>query len=367
MIKVLLASPKGGVSGGIARWTEHVLRYYDTLDDSSVHLSFFNTARKKQSPDNFFKRVARALLEYPTMIRDLSRILRKNKFDVIHFTSSASLGLLRDLIIIRIAKHNNTKPIIHFRFGRTPEILKSKNWECFLLKKVVSSVSRAIFIDKSSYEAIVNSGYKNVELLPNPLSPDISNLVNTIKETERESRFILYVGHCYEEKGIFELAQACKNLSDLKLKYVGSVKDSIKQQLLDYGTDYIQVVGEESYEKIIEEMLKCDLFVLPSYTEGFPNVILEAMACGCAIIATNVGAIPEMLDENGASQCGLIIHPRDVKELSDAISSLLDDNRKKQNFRLLAKQRVMSLYSMDVVWKKMADIWINTSKNKYHA
>lgn len=356
-IRVLLASPKGNVSGGIARWTEHVLRYYNTIENTSVQLSFFNTARKKQAPDGIIKRIFRALLEYPRKIWDLSMTLKKKDYDLLHFTSSASLGLLRDIIIIFIAKKTKTKTVIHFRFGRTPEILKKNNWECVLLKYVVSNVDKAIFIDKSSYDSIYSCGFKNVVLLPNPLSSDIFTKIKELGDVEREYRTVLFVGHCYVDKGVFELAEVCKLLPDVKLKFVGSVSSSIKNKLLESSSGNIKVVGEESYDLIIEDMLKCDLFVLPSYTEGFPNVILEAMACSCAIIATNVGAIPEMLDENGVDRCGIIIPPRNVEKLKDAIITLFENDELKQLYRNKAKQRVCNLYTMDVVWAKMVEIW----------
>lgn len=68
-------------------------------------------------------------------------------------------------------------------------------------------------------------------------------------------------------------------------------------------------------------MLKCTVFVLPTYTEGFPNVVLESMACGCPIVATSVGAIPEMLD-GGA---GIVIEPRNVEQLRDAVAWVLEN------------------------------------------
>ena len=61
-----------------------------------------------------------------------------------------------------------------------------------------------------------------------------------------------------------------------------------------------------------------DVFVLPSYTEGFPNVIIEAMAMGKPIIATSVGAIPEMLDEG----CGVVVPPKDADSLQKALQKV---------------------------------------------
>lgn len=358
MIKVLLAAPKGNISGGIARWTEHVLNYYHNIDNPSIQLLFYNTARKKQSPEGLFKRLFRGFIEYSTLIRGLLNTIHNNDINVMHFTSSASLGLFRDVIFIKIASYNNIRTVVHFRFGRTPNIVSNKNWEYYLLRYVVSIVNVAIFIDKSSYNAMQGLGFKNLQLLPNPISPTVETLVNRIGAKVRIPQSVLFVGHCYKDKGVYELVEACRTIPNLKLKLVGSIRDNIKQELLYKGAGFIEITGEEEYERIIEDMLICDIFVLPSYTEGFPNVILEAMACGCCIIATEVGAIPEMLDINCDCKCGIVIPPKSSAEIKRALSNILYDEQMKEKYRKLAARRVREQYAMSVIWKQMESIWM---------
>ena len=111
------------------------------------------------------------------------------------------------------------------------------------------------------------------------------------------------------------------------------------------------------YTDVIKEMQKCDIFVLPTYTEGFPNVILESMAAGCAIISTPVGAIPQMLEDDGDGKYGLLVEPRNVQQLHDAIEHLLNDEALKQEMRQNVQRRVNERYNIDVVWSKMLKIW----------
>jgi glycosyltransferase involved in cell wall biosynthesis len=63
-----------------------------------------------------------------------------------------------------------------------------------------------------------------------------------------------------------------------------------------------------------------DVFTLPSYMEGCPNTVMEALACGRPVVATSVGGIPEILNE----QCGLLIPPRDSHALAEALRSVLE-------------------------------------------
>jgi glycosyltransferase involved in cell wall biosynthesis len=67
-------------------------------------------------------------------------------------------------------------------------------------------------------------------------------------------------------------------------------------------------------------MAATDVVTLPSYMEGCPNVILEALACGRPVVATNVGGIPEIMSE----ECGRLVPPRDPAELAHALASVLD-------------------------------------------
>src|SRR5690606_19974713 len=118
---------------------------------------------------------------------------------------------------------------------------------------------------------------------------------------KRKPRTLLFAGHVVPTKGVFELIESTKGIENLEVKFVGycskKMKDEIQKKVKESNTTYT-LLGELDYKDTINEMLQCDIFVFPSHTEGFPNVILEAMACSCPIIATDVGAIPEMLSFN---------------------------------------------------------------------
>ena len=262
--------------------------------------------------------------------------------------------------MLSIAQRKRIKTVIHFRFGRIPELAIKKNWEWKLLKKVVGLSNTAIVLDKLSYDTLRSYGFKNVEILPNPIAQGVKAIVDNHSELDRVPNTVLFTGHVIKTKGVFELVEACNQIPGVKLRMVGHVDDDMKQKLLQSATCDLYIVGELPYEEVIKEMLKSDVFVLPTYTEGFPNVILESMAAGCAIVTTSVGAIPQMLEEEDDKHYGLVVKPRDIDSLVCGIRRLLIDDELKEECRKNVKVRVNERYSIEYVWDRMCEIWQQT-------
>lgn len=135
--------------------------------------------------------------------------------------------------------------------------------------------------------------------------------------------YLLFIGNLKLDKGVMELidgfAKVCKEQPKLHLVYIGSGtmmpilrKRSQELQL----TERVTFLGNVDHNDIPKWLNHSTALCLPSYHEGVPNVILEAMASATPIIATSVGGIPEVLDKN---VCGLIIPPKDSSAISNAI------------------------------------------------
>jgi glycosyltransferase involved in cell wall biosynthesis len=359
-MKVLFVTSYGGVPGGISRWAGHIMKYYEAIGvkDCSITLVPMGRSSFVNINSASFYRLKEAIKDYTKILKDFKQKIRSEKHDVMHLTSSASWSLLKDIYMIKAAKRRGIKTVIHFRFGRIPDLAQVKNWEWTLIAMVLKLVDCAIVLDSKSLSVLKDLGYKNVVCMPNPVSPQVQAIVAQNK-VERKPRYILFCGHVVKTKGVFELIDACSNIDDIYLKMVGHVTDEMRAAICDYSHNsaWLDLVGEIPYEQVIKEMMSSDIMVLPTYTEGFPNVILEGMAAGCAIIATNVGAIPQMLEEQNGEQYGVIIHPQDVKGLEDAINYLLDSPKEKEAMRVRVQSRVQERYSMEAIWNEMVSIW----------
>lgn len=361
MIKVLLCAPYGGVAGGISRWTEHIKKYHGSTD-SNIDLCIVPMRRSMfvKSNMSIYFRFSSAWVDYKKIFRNYLKQIKRFAPDAVHLASSASLSLFKDIIMLQYARKCDVKTIVHFHFGRIPELAKKRNWEWWMLCKVVSMADKVVLIDRMSYKTMKAEGFDNIVCLSNSVSPLIAQIIEKQSVVAREPRKIVYAGHVVKTKGIYELVEACLEISDVRLVVVGRSLVGVDKELMQIAarkgsTDWITLLGEQPYERVVHEMRTAAVFALPSYTEGFPNVILESMACGCPIVATSVGAIPEMLADN----TGIIIEPQAVEPLREALLLLLDNPQKSAEMGERAAERVMNLYSMPTVWKQLTDIWSN--------
>lgn len=362
-MRILFATPYKCVSGGISRWAENVINYYNGLKtDVELEVLPMNDTKERSAEDfvgnSTLSRVARGLRTYGNAIRVLRCKLKAEKYDILHIASSASISLAKDIVMMHIARRRGVKSVLHFHFGRIPDLAKKQNWEWKMLLRAVKLSDKTIVIDKQSYDTLIDNGCCNVEYVPNPLAPAIVNIVSEV-DVERKPNMLLFVGQCLPTKGVYELVDACREIPNVELWMLGAITDSMSQELTARwnSASKLHIVGNLPFEEVIKKMCQCDVFILPTYTEGFPNVILESMACGCAIVTTPVGAIPEMLGEEDGKSYGLMVEPRNVEQLRAAIERMLSDEAFKATCRVNVQQRVNERYNMSAVWRQMVDIW----------
>lgn len=369
-MRILLCTPykqePNVVSGGINIWGNNVWQFYQGMSPKDVEMDIVSYDRiyNVQEDSSVIKRVFYGIKDYSCAISRTKKKLKDGEhYDVLHLCTSAQLGLFKDYVVIREAHRRGVKVVLHLHFGRVPSMFEKGGFECRLFKKVAALADALIAIDPTTYNILLGHGFNNTYYLPNPLA---LNVIKKIEEeranVKRVPQKILYVGHIIPSKGVFELANACKEIDGIELHYVGSADEGVQkdiQTILQGGANEINFVfhGPVSHDEVIKEMLSSDVFVLPSYTEGFPNVILEAMACGCAIVATNVGAIPEMLEEMQDEHYGVIIEPKDVDGLREALCFMMNNEDYKDSCRNNVKERVNHRYAIPIVWRKLTEIW----------
>lgn len=368
MIRVLLCSPHlqqpGIIIGGINVWANNILQYQDHIEtDVKITPISFDRKTYVSVDTNMFKRMCLGLKDYTKAVLDASAAMDVSHYDVVHVCTSASISLVKDIALLKAAKKRGSKSVVHFHFGRIPQLFQKKNWEWWLLKKAIKLSSVAVVMDQKSLEVLRDYGYENVVYCPNPLSCSTINHIEKNKhKTKRQKGKLLFVGHVLPSKGVYELVEACMRFEGIELHIIGKADEQIKANLLNIANqkkagDRLMFRGEISHEQVLYELLTASIFVFPSYTEGFPNVILEAMACGCPIVTTSVGAIPEMLDIANGKDSGICVQPKDVDALANGLRKMLEDNDYAAQCAANSIKRVNEMYAVPIVWDKLCNIW----------
>lgn len=163
------------------------------------------------------------------------------------------------------------------------------------------------------------------------------------------------------KKGIMTLLEATKELqkeTDFHLLIIGTGKDERKlRQIAQIEKINVSFLGER---KDINEILQImDVFVLASIYEGFPVVVLEAMAAGLPIVASKVGGLEEAVSEG---ETGFLIEPGIPKKLSDKIKKLLLNENLRKNFGKAGLNRVKKNFPIEKTVDKIESLWKGDSK-----
>lgn len=141
------------------------------------------------------------------------------------------------------------------------------------------------------------------------------------------TNYILYVGNLKKEKGVLELlkgfAGITKMYPSMTLVYAGPGKlgEELLQQANKLSIDNkVSLLGSVDHHQLPELISQARILALPSYNEGVPNVVLEAMACGTPVLVTNVGGIPEVVNED---VCGKIITAKSEEAVAQGLAFIL--------------------------------------------
>lgn len=203
----------------------------------------------------------------------------------------------------------------------------------------------------------------------------IYNGVNTAlfrppSHRQKSDRFrILYVGSLFKVKRVDRLIRGIRLLNEeyehkdiLKVVIVGDGPEREHLEKLSQNIrDIVHFEGKQPYYKIPEYMKNSDVLVLPSMSEGFPSVVVEALACGLPVIASNVGGIHEAVIHE---KTGYLINNNVQYEsvLSKFLAMYLEDYILKRKHSRLAYTHAQKNFSVDVISKKIEYLYRNVTR-----
>ncbi len=367
-MKVLLVSPLPPPAGGIANWSAAVLQ--EAHSRSDVEVVHLDTAVRWRSTNNP-KILSRLLGGAWQALNDTFRVyraIRVHRPTVLHLCTSASLSAPKDILILGLARMLGVRSVVHYRFGRLPDIIPANTWEWKLIRQGMLLADTVLLLDRTSEESVkaVLHGIR-VQRIPNPIDAEMYQAVASLGERKSQAHApaqIVFAGWVVPTKGVRELVEACLAIGDVsfELNLVGNVLTDFRSELERIAAQrndgkWLRFHGMLGRTEAFAAIGNADLFVLPSYTEGFPNVVSEAMVLGRPIIATRVGAIPDMLGDGTGEECGILIAPQSVNELREAIRQMLTNPEEAIVYGERARRKALSLYAMKNVMEQYVALW----------
>ena len=230
--------------------------------------------------------------------------------------------------------------------------------------KTIQNVDYIIAVSKQIYhELIYGFGLspEKVAYIPNGVD------VEFFKPASIKKPIILFVGRLTKRKGVDLLIQAFAKLNKIsdeyKLAIVGDgeekirLSDMAKHLGLKNKIIFLSNVPRKVLQRIYSE---ASIFVLPSRGEGLPLSLLEAMASGCAVIASRVSGVVDIIKHG---ENGLLVKPNNIDQLVHMLSLLMTDNSLLKKLSKNARKKIIKCYSWEVVAKETAKVYVSVINN----
>ncbi len=222
--------------------------------------------------------------------------------------------------------------------------------------KHIKSSNIITTVSKSVAQELKEYGLKLDEVSVIPNGVDEKLFYPSKKGSENDKKYIMYAGRIDREKGVFDLAESaktiCKQRADISFIIAGNGRDfnKLKRKIKKTGLqNKFILLGQIEKNQMIKLYQNAALFILPSYHEGLPTVLLEAMSCGLPIIATDVRGNRDLIS-NGEN--GLLIPPKNPKKMAETIITLLEDQKLIERLSKNARKTIIEKYTWNAIFNK---------------
>ena len=323
------------------------------------------------------KRQLRWAVENPTwrtplnFVRHFSRLIQRLVRvgpDVALVHAASSLSFLRDWVFMLTARLAGAKVICHYHGTVHTSFPSCQTRSGRAIGRLLMSVAHRVIVLGPTYQQEMGKAWKRDDLAWAPNMADIGLFRAMSGQTPapwlaRGDRAVLFVGRLSAPKGIYDLFDAAPRVierhPEARFVLVGVAESDAMEIVIRAEAERRGIAPRVTFLGSLEGRNKAAAFVtsqmivVPSWTEGFPLVIPEAMAAGLPVIATGVGAIPDFVTDG---EDGFLIAPRDPQALADGICRLLDDESLRGRISKRVRERALREFATDVGCGKVLEV-----------
>lgn len=337
-----MIGPDRSVHGGISAVVNN---YYEAGLDQKIDLCYIGTMVEGSK----FRKLLKAIVAYGLFL------IKIPEYEVIHVNMASDSSYYRKAFFVRTAKSLGKRIVIHQHGGDFEDFYyrQLSHKEQKKVDKILSMGDAFLVLTpvwKDFFSHMVEAD--KIMVLPNAIK-----MPKAVRKEYGRSK-LLFLGRICREKGIGELLGVILKLRNKYQNihlYLGGiwVDKDIKEEAekLSECVTWLGWVSGEEKRKCLEE---CDIFVLPSYFEGQPVSVLEAMAHGCAVVASETGGIPYMISDG---QTGILVKPKEEEELMRGIERVLSDAELCRRLGENARRKVEEEFSIDHNMEELLQIY----------
>ncbi len=345
-IKVLMVGPDRGVHGGISAL---VNSYIEAGLSDKVSLKYIGTMKEGGK----IKKLFVAFFAYVDFLFSLG------KCDIVHVNFSSDSSFMRKSLFIRAAHRRGKKILLHQHGGDFVNYYENQISD--RRRRYVRDV-----LDMGDVMLVLTDSWREffgrltdkakIRVMPNGI---VTKGVMAGKEAATgDINKILFLGRICRAKGIRELLEAAGELHAENSKvhlYIGGIfeEEDLRPEI-EKCSDFVTCIGWVSGKEKDRYLDECGIMAVPSYFEGFGLTVIEGMLHGCCVVASNVGGIPDIIENE---KDGLMVPAKDAAALKEAIRRVMNDGALAAKLSTNGMKKVLEKYSIEKLSEELVGIY----------
>jgi glycosyltransferase involved in cell wall biosynthesis len=333
---------KGGVAAVVSVLRHHGLFERERVRYIATHHEGSKAAKAKGALSGFWHTLLACFGQRPS---------------VVHVHAASRASFVRKSIVLLIARLAGCKTIFHLHGGGFRQFATveagalMRRWIRHTLE-----ASSVVITLSNGWAGFVRGFAPKARVAVVPNSVPLPGPSMAQPEPER----ILFLGRLEAAKGVFELLGAAARLAHdfpaLRLVFGGEGDaDALRKRAAELGiAGRLEFLGWVDPHERDAQLARAGVFCLPSHAEGLPMSMLEAMAAGCAVVASSVGGIPETIVDGDN---GLLAPPRDEAALAGALARAMGDGALRARLGQRARATIAQHYSTEVVCGQLSALY----------
>ncbi len=319
--KTILLVPHPSLPGGVGNYYSVAKPYFSEKYKYIYFNSRYENGLKKK------------LINPLIIISICLRLIFNRPHNLIVNPSLKNLALKRDGIFVLVANLLRIRTNVFWR-GWNPEneYLLKNGINSFFFHNAFLKVNKHLVLNSHVKESLINAGVKTENIIDQSTLVDDSFFESKKKIKNTNKPVILFLTRVEKYKGIFEALEMIQRLPSYQFEFHiagnGSALQNVNEYVKNNNLSNVRFLGYLKGQEKIDTFKNADIYLFPSYSEGMPNSVLEAMGAGLPVVCTRVGALGDFfIDEKMGFSNEL---PIDIDIFSDQLEKLLTDKELRQ-------------------------------------